>query len=168
MRIRASRVRFAGPVPNGALVVRPVGMGLLEVIALSGLRRWWRLASALVVVAVATALARPDSRTAGVWVLSVCVIGAMSVVMARQPRTYVYTYQDRVGLHTTFGSRYELPSESVRTVRTTAIPMFGVLTRGLSLEGSDGRPLLVHANATYDEGELQALAIRIGAQFVES
>jgi hypothetical protein len=133
----------------------------------SGIRRVWQVLTGLagLVIVVVVAVPAGQSGLAGLLLLPVGV--ALSVVMVRQPGAFVYVDGERVGLHTTFRTRYEVAVELVHVVRVTTVVFFGVRTRGLVLEAADGRRLLTHANATYDETDLERLAERIGATLAD-
>jgi hypothetical protein len=127
------------------------------------MRRVWQVVTGLAAVALVLVFAMPDTRTAAVWLLLFCAVVGVSVVMVRQPGTFVYVSGDRVGLHTTFGTRYEVKTEIVQVIRVTTLPFVGVATDGLALEAADGKRLLTHANARYDDADLERLGERIGA-----
>jgi hypothetical protein len=122
--------------------------------------------SGLGALAVVLVSALPDARTALVWVLAFGAIVGVSIFMVLQPGTFLYASSQRIGLRTSLGVRYEVPAEAVSVLRVASLPFWGAFAQGVSVESREGRRLLTHANARYDEEDLQELANRIGAHLV--
>ena len=168
---RARPRRRWGPVPDGALVIRPrrspFSTAAPHAPLRSSLYRVASLAGSVVLIAL------------GVWGLLAGKIGVVALLLGTsfiagviviwfvQPGTLLYEFGGYLGQRLIHGTRYEIPTAAVADIRIGSLQIGETTVPCILFEGSEGTVLMRHLNARYEPSDLEELARRAGVDFVD-
>jgi hypothetical protein len=127
------------------------------------MRTLLRLAIACAVAAALLILFRPDPSWYLGFVPILVLISLGTLVFMKQPGTYLYATQDKLGHRIMTGTRYEVPLAEVAKIRGCYEMLLGTSELPvIAAETADGRRLLTHHNPRYSAEELQRWARAAG------
>lgn len=98
---------------------------------------------------------KPDAT----WILAFVMLApigtALTIVWFKQPGTFLYVVDGRLGQRTVTGQRYEIALQSARRLHGTYVALFGVPQPAIVVEDDAGTCLMRHDNARYSISALQ-------------
>lgn len=157
-----------GPLPGGALVIRPQLFGGSDAAHVSEPRSLWRRAMHWLVGPAALAvgivlLARAGPHALGIALPLALIAGGVAIYWL-QPGTLLYEADGELGQRLFYGARYAVPSNTVQSIIVGEVCVADLRFPAVLFQGRSGRILMRHLNARYRYADLEHLARRAGVE----